>query len=344
MLKQIILTAVIIFGSQFLANAAQVDKMRERMVFHIIARQDNDGDGKISRSEFKWRSLVFDKLDVNKDGYLDKPELLAAKRMPKVPKGTEVYSNIVYANIDGKALKLDIYVPQNSTASPLLIWIHGGGWKTGSKEHVNRAFISLTQHGFAVASIDYSLLGLPGMLKIIHECKGAVRFLRANAKKYGIDATKIGVGGGSAGGHLAMLLGTSGGIPELEGTIGGNLEQSSKVQAVVDLFGPSDFTAMSGIIKKRHKHQSSALAKLLSPATHVGWNDPPLLIYHGSDDRTVPVEQGVIIDRKYREAKLESTLHIIDGAGHGFKRNELPIDKLSAEMNTFFTRYLKNKK
>ena len=86
------------------------------------------------------------------------------------------------------------------------------------------------------------------------------------------------------------------------------------------------------------------MAKLLSPATYVDQDDPPLLIYHGSEDKTVPVEQGVIIDRKYREAKVESTLHIIDGAGHGFKHNELPNDKSSAEMNAFFTRHLKNKK
>jgi acetyl esterase/lipase len=303
MLKQIISVVVIISGLQF-ATAAQADKIREKIVSRIIARQDADGDGKISRREFKWRPIAFDRLDRNEDGYLDKQELLDAKKSPNVPEGVKKYSDIVYANVDGKALKLDIYVPKKSSAPPLLIWIHGGGWKKGSKSNINRAFFQLTKHGFAVASIDYSLLGLPGLLKIVYECKGAVRFLRANAQKYGINATKIGVGGSSAGGHLVLMLGTSGGIPELEGTIGGNLKQSSSVQAVVDFFGPSDFAAIS---KTKMKPTITALAKLLSPATHVDQNDPPLLIYHGSADKVVPVEQGVIIDRKYREAKLEST-------------------------------------
>ena len=259
----------------------------------------------------------------------------------RIPDGVTKYSDIVYAKVDGKNLKLDIYVPKTKSPPPLLIWIHGGGWRMGSKANINPAFFQLVKHGFAVASIDYSLLGLPGLLKIFHECKGAVRFLRAKAHKYGVNAAKIGVGGSSAGGHLVLLLGTSGGNPRLEGTIGGNSGQSSSVQAVVDFFGPSDFPAMS---KHKKRPGIMALAKFLSPATHVDKNDPPLLIYHGTEDKIVPVEQGVIIDKKYREAKLESTLHIIKGAGHGFRRNELPKDKAIAEMSAFFTKHLKNNK
>ena len=259
----------------------------------------------------------------------------------RIPDGVTKYSDIVYAKVDGKDLKLDIYVPKTKYPPPLLIWIHGGGWRMGSKANMNLAFFQLVKHGFAVASIDYSLLGLPGLLKIVYECKGAVRFLRAKAHKYGVDAAKIGVGGSSAGGHLVLLLGTSGGNPRLEGTIGGNSGQSSSVQAVVDFFGPSDFPAMS---KYKKRPGVMALAKFLSPVTHVDKNDPPLLIYHGSEDKIVPVEQGVIIDKKYREAKLESTLHIIKGAGHGFRRNELRKDKAIAEMSAFFTKHLKNNK
>jgi len=250
------------------------------------------------------------------------------------------YSDIVYVNVDKKPLKLDLYVPNTTPDPPLLIWIHGGGWKMGSKANINKAFFGLTKYGFAVASIDYSLLGLPGLLKIVHECKAAVRFLRANAQKYGINAKKIGVGGSSAGGHLALILGTSGGIPELEGKMGNNLKQSSNVQAVVDFFGPSDFTLM---FKKKRIKKRIFLAKMLSPVTYVDSDDPPLLIYHGSKDKVVPIEQGVVIDKKYREAKLESTLHIIKGAGHGFRRNQLPKDKASIEMSAFFTKHLKNK-
>ena len=259
----------------------------------------------------------------------------------RIPDGVTKYSDIVYAKVDGKDLKLDIYVPKTKSPPPLLIWIHGGGWRMGSKANINPAFFQLVKHGFAVASIDYSLLGLPGLLKIVHECKGAVRFLRAKAHEYGVNAAKIGVGGSSAGGHLVLLLGTFGGNSRLEGTIGGNHGQSSSVQAVVDFFGPSDFPAMS---KHKKRPGIMLLAKFLSPATHVDKNDPPLLIYHGSEDKIVPVEQGVIIDRKYRKAKLESTLYVIKGAGHGFRRNELPKDKAIAEMSAFFTKHLKNNK
>jgi acetyl esterase/lipase len=336
MFNRIILTVAIFYALQSV-NASQASKRQEKIVSRIIARQDTNKDEKISRNEFKWREVVFDRLDSNEDGYLDKQELLASKQGSRVPKGVKKYSDIVYVNVDGKDLKLDIYVPEKSKNPPLLIWIHGGGWKMGSKSNINRAFFNLTKHGFVVASIDYSLLGLPGLLKIVYECKAAVRFLRANEQKYGFNAQNIGVGGSSAGGQLVLLLGTSGGISELEGKLGDNLKQSSSVQAVVDFFGPSDFIAMS---KKKKNIRITTLAKMLSPVTYVNKNDPPLLIYHGSEDRTVPVEQGIIIDREYRKKKLESTLNIIKGAGHGFKRNELPNDKANTEMAAFFTKHL----
>ena len=148
--------------------------------------------------------------------------------------------DLEYANVDGESLQLDLYLPEKSeTKPPLLVWIHGGGWTKGSKSGINPIFIRLTAEGYAAASIDYRLDGLTSHPKQIHDCKGAIRWLRANADKYGYDVTRIGVGGGSAGGHLVLLLGLSSGIEELEGDVGGNLDQSSQVHAVVDLFGPS---------------------------------------------------------------------------------------------------------
>jgi acetyl esterase/lipase len=256
-------------------------------------------------------------------------------------KNVKKYSDIVYATKDGKDLKLDLYVPKGQKDTPLLIWIHGGGWRVGSKDNINRAFLELVNKGFAIASIDYSLLGVPGILKITHECKGAVRFLRKNARKYGVNADKIGVGGSSAGGHLALLLGTSGGVKILEGDIGGNLDQSSRVQAVVDFFGPSDFSQMPKARLNNHSEFQKKWAEIVSPTTYVDSEDPPLIIYHGSKDKVVPVEQGILIDRMYREAKAESTLHIIKDAGHGFRRNQLPLDQASNEMTEFFKKHLK---
>ncbi|MFP6765685.1 MAG: alpha/beta hydrolase, partial [Planctomycetaceae bacterium] len=148
------------------------------------------------------------------------------------------HSDIEFANVDGHSLKLDLYLPDNQNA-PLAVFIHGGSWKQGSKD---RCYVSwLTDHGFAVASISYRLSGKAIFPAQIHDCKAAVRWLRANASKYGYSTNRIAVTGRSAGGHLAVLLGTTGGVRELEGNVGGNLDYSSGVDAIVDYFGAMDF-------------------------------------------------------------------------------------------------------
>jgi hypothetical protein len=129
-------------------------------------------------------------------------------------------------------------------------------------------FVRLTAEGYAAASIDYRLDGLNSHPKQIHDCKGAIRWLRANAEKYGYDVTRIGVGGGSAGGHLVLLLGLSSGIEELEGDVGGNLDQSSQVHAVVDLFGPS---ALDLFAKKSDHFRPNKTPELLKSASPVTW-------------------------------------------------------------------------
>jgi acetyl esterase/lipase len=178
-------------------------------------------------------------------------------------------------------------------------------------------FVRLTAEGYAAASIDYRLDGLVSHPKQIHDCKGAVRWLRANADKYGYDVTRIGVGGGSAGGHLVLLLGLSRGIEELEGDVGGNLDHSSQVHAIVDLFGPSALELFAS--QSDHFRQSKApeLLKSASPVTYLTKDDPPLLILHGDNDELVPLSQSEHIHKLYQEIGLESSLDVIEGAGHG---------------------------
>ena len=200
----------------------------DRRITRMISRQDNDKDGKISKQEWRWQQKRFDVLDSNKDGYITAEELqknIANLRRRAID--ADIIKDVVYGSVNGKKMLLDIYMPKNRKKPPvLLVWIHGGGWRKGSKSNVNPAFLALVKEGYAVASIDYQLLGVPGLRQITNECKGAIRFLRANAKKYGYNADRIGIGGSSAGGHLVLLLGTSGGVKKLEGNVGGNLDQS----------------------------------------------------------------------------------------------------------------------
>jgi len=242
----------------------------------------------------------------------------AHKRQP--PENTTVHRDLEYAVEDGESLRLDLYLPKNAKTTPaLVVWIHGGGWKNGDKANVNPAILRLSADGYAVASINYRLKDLSIHPKNIHDCKGAVRWLRSKAETHGYDPNRIAVGGGSAGGHLALLLGLSGGIEELEGTVGGNTNQSTVVKAIIDLYGPSELTVMlekSERFARSHNFIMEQLASA-SPLTYLSPNDPPVLILHGDSDKTVPVEQSQLLHKRYQKAGLESELHIIEGAGHG---------------------------
>lgn len=237
--------------------------------------------------------------------------------------------NIVYAKVGDLPLRLDLYLPNvKKDHASLVVWIHGGGWRKGSKDRC--PFTWLTAHGYAVASVQYRLTDKAKFPAQIHDCKGALRWLRANAKKYGYNADRIGVAGISAGGHLVALLGTSGGVKALEGDVGGNLDQSSRVQAVLDMCGPSDFLFMLkgnprvgsqpdsavGLLFGGPVAEKRDLAKLASPAEHVGEGDPPLLIFHGSKDRLVNIRQSEHLRDLYKKADLEVELVTIPGGGH----------------------------
>ena len=236
--------------------------------------------------------------------------------------------NLEYARVGDLSLRLDLYMPAKSEAKPpLIVWIHGGGWRNGSKERVRNAW--LVQEGYALASINYRLSDKGPFPAQIHDCKAAIRWLRANASKFGYDARHIGVAGSSAGGHLAALLGTGAGVEDLEGTVGSNLEQSSRVQAVLDLYGPADMAAMRVPARTRRRPHAVTLllggtpkevpdvAKRASPVTHVTKDDAPFLILHGERDRLVPVQQSTSLHAKLRASGVPSELHVLPGAGHG---------------------------
>src|SRR5208282_1821342 len=212
-----------------------------------------------------------------------------------VPEGTKVLRDLDYVKDGHERHKLDLYLPEKAEgALPVVVWIHGGGWSAGSK--AGCPAVPMVAQGSAVSSINYRLSQHATLPAQIEDCKAAIRWLRANAKTYHLDPDRIGVWGASAGGHLVALLGTTGGVKELEGN-DGNLDQSSRVQAVVDWFGPTDFRN----IGKQLESPNSPVSKLLggpvsenkekaekaSPVTYVGKDDPPFLIMHGDKDPLV---------------------------------------------------------
>ena len=241
----------------------------------------------------------------------------------------KVIKDIEFAKVGGQSLKLDLYLPSKPKNAALVIWIHGGGWRNGTKE---KCFITwLPEHGYAVASISYRLSNIAKFPAQLHDCKGAVRWLRANAKKYGYDPDKFYVAGASAGGHLTALMATTSGHEKLEGTTGGNLKQSSAVQGAIDYYGATDFILRSKTQPSRANEKGSVVydllgggahekieaAKLASACYHISKDDVPLLIFHGTMDKTVLIDQSQAIEKKYKKVGLSVEFHTIEGAGHG---------------------------
>ncbi len=182
----------------------------------------------------------------------------AQRPQPRLPEGTKVHRDIDYVKNGHERQKLDLYIPEKpDTPLPVIVWIHGGGWMNGSKDGGGPA-LPFVGKGYAVASINYRLSQHAPFPAQIEDCKAAIRWLRANAGTYNLDPHHIGVWGASAGGHLVALLGTSGDVKDLEGSEG-SPDQSSRVQAVVDFFGPTDMTKMGG----RHNAPNSPEARLL---------------------------------------------------------------------------------
>jgi acetyl esterase/lipase len=247
---------------------------------------------------------------------------LAQSKDPKLPEGTTFEKDLAYGTHERN--KLDIAVPKGSGPFPLLIWIHGGGWEGGDKAGFG-AFASQVARGYAVASINYRYSKHAVFPAQIHDAKAAVRFLRANAKKFNFDVTKFGVGGGSAGGHLAALLGTSGGVKELEGDDSAKPEES-RVQAVFDLFGPTDLAKLSPAgapanAVTRLLGGDTGVKKFLAeqgtPQKYISKDDPPFLIAHGDQDKLVPLKQSQELHEALKAAGVESELIVAKGAGHG---------------------------
>jgi len=281
---------------------------------------------------------------------------------PRVEEGpisdVRVLRDLEYVPGGHERNKLDLYLPKKANRKdlttdklPLIIWVHGGAWLAGNKN--NCPALRFLRKGYAVASINYRLSQHAIFPAQIEDCKAAVRWLRANSNQYGLDPKRIGVWGSSAGGHLVALLGTTGDVKEFDK--GRNLKVSSRVQAVCDYFGPTDFTKISNFPSSiRHDAPDSPESKLIggpvqqnkeacqraNPITYVTKDDPPFLIVHGDKDLTVPHNQSRLLYDALKKAGVQVKFHTVKGAGHGrFKSPE--VNKM---VDNFFDKHLKGKK
>ena len=278
----------------------------------------------------------------------DAPTTATARRV-EVAAGAVAKLDLQYAESqDGRPLLLDLYRPAEGGPFPVVVWIHGGGWRAGTRRTgAQRATEWLLPEGIAVASVEYSLSNQLTFPAQIEECKAAVRWLRAHATEYDLNPERFGAWGSSSGAHLAMLLGVSAEVAALEGSLG-NTGQSSRVQAVVDWWGHSD---LNEIDRVRNSEPNSSVTALLgvapkddpekgmlgSPMAYVPADDAPFLIFHGREDPSVPLAQSEIFHAALQKAGVESALSLYDGghAGRG-----LDFGAARTQVVEFFVRHL----
>ena len=240
-------------------------------------------------------------------------------------------SDLVFAEVDGRELLLDLYLPQASKAPPLIVYVYGGAWRAGSKDSMPLS--GLLGEGYAIASVDYRLAPDARFPAQVHDIKAAIRFLRGNQDRYPYESRKVAIAGASAGGHLAALAGVTNGNAELEGDVGPYLDQSSAVQAIIAYFGASnlltilDQSTPRGLSVRKpalqlllggQPEQQRQLAILASPVSHVDRSDPPLLLLlHGDQDAQMPINQSHELHGKFKSLGLSVALYVLHGAAHG---------------------------
>jgi acetyl esterase/lipase len=273
-----------------------------------------------------------------------------AQAAPHVPENVIWQPGIEYSNPDEQHLQLNLARPKTGDGPfPAVLCIHGGGFRAGTRDGYDGLCIQLAKRGYVAATITYRLSPNYKFPAAVHDTKAAVRWLRANAATYKINPEKIGVTGGSAGGHLAQFLAVTAHVPEFEGT-GGNPEQSSSVACVVNFFGPSDFTKSYGksvdaavVLPMWLGGNLDTARELHIRASPLYWVTPdaaPTLCVHGTLDNYVAYEQAVWIVDRLKAAGVEASLLTLKGAGHGFRGDDSKTaDRALFE---FFDKKLKN--
>jgi acetyl esterase/lipase len=325
---------------------------------------DTDNDGRVSREELPPQLRInFDRVDADHDGLISRAEDQAFRnrgnseqqKRPTFREAIEIHADVPYAGTNNPRQTLDLFLPKERDSDeplPLIIWIHGGGWRNGSKNGgIGKVGPLVASGRYIGASVGYRLTGEAIWPTQIHDCKAAVRWLRTNAEEYGIDPQQIGVWGSSAGGHLVAMLGVSGDAVALEGEVGGPSDVSSQVQCVVDYYGPTEFLSMNDFESKINHdaadspesllvggaiHEKQDIVRSASPLSYVSENDPPFLVVHGTADPLVSIDQSDQLVATLENSGCDVTYIKIENGGHG----GFASDELLQRVSAFFDLHL----
>ncbi len=263
--------------------------------------------------------------------------LFAQREQPafQLPDRARVEQDLVYSSPGGRDLHLDLFLPkENRGPFPSVIYIHGGGWRSGNKTAFRRHAAHMATKGFVGACIEYRLSGEAKYPAAVDDAKAAVRWMRANARKHGMDPDRIGAAGGSAGGHLAALLGAT-----------GDVKAVAAFNPAVDLVSlgkraPSAArTSVTEFLNATYVEKPELWAEA-TPLTHVTKNSAAFLFLHGTADTTVPYQQSVDMMNKLKAAGVDAGIFTAEGAGHGFFNRPPWFEPTLKKMEEFFIRRL----
>ena len=305
--------------------------------------------------------ILTDPIPTPPPGYKNEKEVIVAMTTGQVkvinmfrltPPSVSVRKDVEYGRVGDRSLKLDLYSPKEAKGPvPGLIFIHGGGWKSGKKEDYRFYGLEFASKGYVVASVQYRLSGEAQYPAAIHDTKAAVRWMRAEAEALGVDPDRIGVAGGSAGGHLAMMIGYSSDVDSFDGN-SGHPGVSSRVQAVVNLYGPTDLTtdfarnrsAAGSLLKDFFGgtyEESTSKYEAASPIRYVTSDDPPTLILHGTVDDIVPINQADLLAAKLKETGVPYLYDRLPGWPHAMDLAQPVNNRCLWLMDRFFAQHLK---
>jgi acetyl esterase/lipase len=270
----------------------------------------------------------------------------------QLPDSVEMQADLVYATYGAREMHLDLFLPKRGTGPfPAVVYIHGGGWSGGNKGAFRRQAAYMATQGFVGACIEYRLSGEAKFPAAVNDAKAAVRWVRANAARYRINPDKIGAAGGSAGGHLVAMLGTTHKVREFDRG-GGNESVSSRVQAVAAFNPAVDLVSMGKLASTATSHplytflgatyaERPDLYAKASPITYVDRDSAPHLFLHGTGDTTVPYQQSVDMMKKLKEAGVLAEIFSAEGAAHGFFNRPPWFEPTLKRMEEFFLQVLK---